>query len=100
MKHIKVPELSEADRFKFEKDYHNSPVSKSSGKSVSEIAEIFDVTIPAVYTWIKRYKENNIKDLKTRHDQGRKPIMNCSDEEAVRKAIDEDRQSVSKAREA
>ena len=32
--------------------------------------------------------------------QGRKPIMDCSDEELVRKAIEEDRQSVSKAREA
>ena len=36
----------------------------------------------------------------TRPGQGRKPIMDCSDEEAVRKAIEEDRQSVSKAREA
>lgn len=32
--------------------------------------------------------------------QGRKPIMNCSDEESVRKVIEEDRQSVSKVREA
>ena len=100
MKHIKVLELSEADRLKLEKGYHNEPTHnyrircksillKSSGKSASEIAEIFDVTIPTVYAWIKRYKEN-----------GRKPIMDCSDEELVRKAIEEDRQSVSKAREA
>ena len=40
------------------------------------------------------------EELKTRPGQGRKPIMDCSDEEAVRKAIEEDRQSVSKAREA
>ena len=73
---------------------------KSSGKSASEIAEIFDVTIPTVCEWIKRYKENGIKGLETRPGQGRKPIMDCSDEEAVRKAIEEDRQSVSKAREA
>ena len=70
---------------------------KSSGKSSSEIAEIFDVTVPIVYAWIKRYKENGIKGLETRPGQGRKPIMYCSDEEAVRKAIEEDRQSVSKA---
>ena len=73
---------------------------KSSGKSASEIAEIFDVTVPTVYAWIKRYKENGIKGLETRPGQGRKPIMDCSDEELVRKAIEEDRQSVSKAREA
>lgn len=110
MKHIKVLELSEANRLELEKGYHNGPTHnyrircksillKSSGKSASEIAEIFDVTIPTVYAWIKRYKENGIKGLKTRPGQGRKPIMDCSDEEAVRKAIEEDRQSVSKARE-
>lgn len=38
--------------------------------------------------------------METRPGQGRKPIMDCSDEEAVRMAIEEDRQSVSKAREA
>lgn len=58
------------------------------------------MTIPTVCEWIKRYKENGIKGLETRPGQGRKPIMDCSDEEAVRKAIEEDRQSVSKAREA
>ncbi len=31
---------------------------------------------------------------------GRKPIMDCSDEESVRKAIENDRQSVKKAKEA
>ena len=48
---------------------------KSSGKSASEI--IFDVTVPTIYAWIISYKENGIKDLETRLDQGRKPIMNC-----------------------
>ena len=49
---------------------------------------------------MKRYEENGIKGLVTRPGQGRKPIMDFSDEEAVRKAIEEDRQSVSKAHEA
>lgn len=111
MKHIKVLELSEADRLNLEKGYHNGPTHnyrircksillKSSGKSASEIAEIFDVTVPTVYAWIKRYKENGIKGLEACPGQDRKPIMDCSDEEAVRKAIEEDRQSVFKAREA
>lgn len=58
------------------------------------------MTIPTVYAWIKRYKVNGIKGLEIRPGQDRKPIMDCSDEEAVRKAIEEDRQSVSKARES
>ena len=40
---------------------------------------------------------DSIKGMETRPGQGRKPIMDCYDEEAVRKAIEEDRQSVSKA---
>lgn len=111
MKPIKVLELSEVDRLKLEKGYHNGPTHsfrircksillKSEGKSASKIAEMLEVTVATVYTWIKRYEENGIKGLKTRPGQGRKPIMDCSDEEAVRKAIEEDRQSVSKAREA
>lgn len=98
-------ELSEADRLKLKKGYHNGPTHnyrircksillKSSEKSASEIAEIFTVTIPTAYAWIK----HGINGLETRPGQGRKPIMDCSDEEAVRKTIEEDRQSVSKAR--
>ena len=110
MKHIKVLELSEADRLKLEKGYHNGPTHnyrircksillKSSGKSASEIAEIFDVTIPTI-RMVKRYEENGIKGRNTRPDQGRKPIMDCSNEEALHKAMEEDRQSVSKVHEA
>lgn len=98
MKPIKVLELSEVDRLKLEKGYHNGPTHsfrircksillKSEGKSASKIAEILEVTVPTVYTWVKRYEENGIKGLETRPGQGRKPIMDCSDEEAVRKAI-------------
>lgn len=111
MKPIKVLELSEVDRLKLEKGYHNGPTHsfrircksillKSEGKSAPKIAEMLEVTVPTVYAWVKRYEENGIKGLETRPGQGRKPIMDCSDEEAVRKAIEEDRQSVSKAREA
>lgn len=111
MKRIKELNLSEADRLKLEKGYHNGPTHnyrircksillKSSGKSASQIAEMLDVTIPTIYAWIRRYEESGIKGLETRPGQGRKPIMDCSDEESVRKAIEEDRQSVSKAREA
>lgn len=64
MKHIKVLELSEGDRLKLEQGYHNGPTHnyrircksillKSLGKSVLEIAEIFDVTISKVYAWGK-----------------------------------------------
>ena len=73
---------------------------KSQGKSASEIASFLDVSIPSVFNWIKRYGDEGINGLKTRTGRGRKPIIDSSDEEIIRKAIEEDRQSVSKAREA
>ena len=73
---------------------------KSQGKSANEIASILDVSIPSVFNWIKRYGDEGINGLKTRTGRGRKPIIDSSDEEIIRKAIEEDRQNVSKVREA
>ena len=73
---------------------------KSQGKSANEIASILDVSIPSVFNWIKRYGDEGINGLTTRTGRGRKPIIDSSDEEIIRKAIEEDRQNVSKAREA
>ena len=81
MKPIKVIELSEVDRLKLEKGYHNGPTHsfrircksillKSEGKSAPQIAEMLEVTVPTVYTWVKRYEENGIKGLETRPGQG------------------------------
>ncbi len=52
----------------------------------------------SVNAWIKRYLSEGIAGLQTRPGRGRKPIMDCSDTEAVRAAIEQDRQSVSKAK--
>ena len=111
MKPIKVLVLTEVDRLKLEKGYHYGPTHKyrircksillkSEGKSAPQIAEMLEVTVLTDYAWIKRYEEIGINGLEPRPGQGRKPIMDCSDEETVRKAIEQDRQSVSKAREA
>ena len=54
----------------------------------------------SVNFWVKRFMQEGISGLHTRPGRGRKPIMDCTDEEVVRKAIEQDRQSVSKAREA
>jgi hypothetical protein len=44
--------------------------------------------------------EEGINGLNTRSGRGRKPIMDSSDEESVRRAIEQDRQCVSKAKAA
>ena len=58
------------------------------------------MTSQSVNSWVKRFEIDGVKGLYTRSGQGRKPIMDCSDEEAVRKAIESDRQSVRAAKEA
>ena len=54
----------------------------------------------SVNSWVKRFETEGIKGLETRPGRGRKPIMDNSDEDAVRIAIENDRQSVMKAKEA
>jgi transposase len=73
---------------------------KSEGLSSARVGEQTEMTAQSVNGWVKRFETEGIKGLYTRPGQGRKPIMDCSDEEAVRKAIESDRQSVRSAKEA
>ncbi|EJW89741.1 transposase, partial [gut metagenome] len=73
---------------------------ESSGLSSVAVGIQTEMSHVSVNAWIKRFKSEGIEGLKTRSGRGRKPIMDCSDEEAVCHAIDQDRQSVSKARAA
>ncbi|NDV45898.1 helix-turn-helix domain-containing protein [Paludibacter sp. 221] len=73
---------------------------KSEGLSSIQVGEQTQMTAQSVNGWVKRFESEGIKGLHTRPGQGRKPIMNCSDEEAVRRAIESDRQSVRLAKEA
>lgn len=72
---------------------------KADGMSATEVGERTDMEHHTVGKWVKRYTEEGIEGLATRPGQGRKPIMDSTDEEAVWRAIEQDRQSVNKARE-
>lgn len=104
-------ELSEAQRLELERGYRMGErhcfrmrclalLLKAEGLSASEVGERTGMEQHTVRKWLKRYEKEGIKGLETRPGRGRKPIMDCSDEEAVRRAIEQDRQSVNKAREA
>ena len=104
-------ELTEAQRRELEKGYRFGEkhcfrmrclavLLKSDGMAASKVGERVDMEQHTVSKWLNRYKEEGIKGLETRPGRGRKPIMDCTDEEAVRLAIEQDRQSVDKAREA
>lgn len=73
---------------------------KAEGLSATQVGEQTEMTAQTVGSWVKRFEKQGVKGLYTRPGQGRKAIMDCSDEEAVRKAIESDRQSVRAAKEA
>ena len=104
-------ELNEAQRMELERGYRLGKkhcfrmrclaiLLKAEGLSAAKVGERTEMEQHTVSKWLKRYKKEGIKGLETRPGRGRKPIMDCSDEEAVRRAIEQDRQSVDKAREA
>lgn len=108
---ITIIELSESERIKLNFGFKEGSshcfrmrckavLLKSEGLSSEAIGKIVEMTQISVNNWVKRYLLEGISGLETRKGRGRKPIMDCSDEEAVRKAIENDRQSVNKAREA
>lgn len=73
---------------------------KSSGLTSKTVGEQTEMTHISVNSWVKRFEAEGIKGLETRPGRGRKPIMDCSDEGAVRVAIENDRQRVKKSKEA
>jgi transposase len=73
---------------------------KAGGLSSAQAGEQTDMSLVSVNAWVKRFLPEGITGLQARPGRGRKPVMDCTDGEAVRAAIEQDRQSVSKARAA
>ena len=107
----KVLELTEAQRLDLEKGFRlgekhcfrmrcRAVLLKADGLSARKAGAQTDMSFVSVNAWVKRYKEEGIEGLHTRSGRGRKPIMDSSDEESVRRAIEQDRQCVSKAKAA
>ncbi len=71
---------------------------KGERLSNAEVARKLDVAVPSVFNWTKRYATEGISGLKTKPGQGRKPIMDCTDEALVREAVSQERQSVKAAK--
>ncbi len=71
---------------------------KCEGLSSVKAGEQTEMSLVSVNAWVKRFLSEGISGLQTRPGRGRKPIMDSSDEKAVRAAIEQDRQSVSKAK--
>ena len=108
---IKVIQLTDEQRLQLEEGFRQGKshayrmrcrtiLLKAKGLTSKEDGVQTEQTHISVNSWVKRFETEGIKGLETRPGRGRKPIMDNSDEDAVRIAIENDRQSVMKAKEA
>jgi transposase len=106
---IKQLEFTESQRGHLENGFRNglthcfrmrcrAVLLKGEGLSSAKAGEQTDMSLVSVNAWVTRFLSEGVTGLQTRPGRGRKPIMDSSDEEAVRAAIEQDRQRVSKAR--
>jgi transposase len=105
---IKKPELTESQRMQLENGFRKGTshclrmrcravLLKAEGLSSAKAGEQTEMSLVSVNARVERVLSEGITGLQTRPGRGRKPVMNCPDGEAVRAAIEQDRQSVSKA---
>lgn len=57
----------------------------ADGLSAAKVGKQTEMTAPTVGGWVKRFEDEGVNGLYIRPDQGCKAIMDCLDEEAVRK---------------
>ncbi|EIY35024.1 hypothetical protein HMPREF1062_01392 [Bacteroides cellulosilyticus CL02T12C19] len=67
---------------------------KAKGLSVATAGSLTDMALASVNHWVKRYQAEAVSGLYTKLGQGRKPLINGTDEESVLVAIKADRQNV------
>lgn len=106
------PILSEAERKELEDGYRNHEkhsyrqqckiiLLKADGRTSEEVAAIMGTCIMTVNNWVNRYKEDRIAGLGIKPGRGRKPktvLDKQQDEQALRKAIQENRQRLDLAK--
>ena len=109
MPKVKTIELSEAQRGELEKGYREGKshtfrkrchmvLLKSEARKSVEVGKILGCHEVSVNNWLKRYEAEGVEGLKTKPGRGRKAILNGEDLEAVRNAVQANRQRLSVAK--
>ena len=109
---IKIISLSEAQKHELESGYRKGKnhayrkrchlvLLKEEGRTSKEVAGIVKMCEMSVNNWLKRYLSEGVEGLKTKEGRGRKPLLSKEqDSEAIRKAVEQNRQSLSMAKAA
>ena len=95
MAKIKVIQLTDQQRLQLEEGFRQGKshayrmrcravLLKSAGLTSEQVGFQTEMSHISVNSWVKRFEAEGIKGLETRPGRGRKPIMDSSDEEAVR----------------
>lgn len=82
----KLTELKNS-KCKKERTHAHALLLLNKGKSIQEVAEIFDVTERSIYNWIKKFKNEGIISLSRKAGAGRKTILNESDKDIIEEEI-------------
>ena len=110
MAKIKAIELTEDERAALEQGSKHGPshafrqrcqmiLLKSQWLASQEVADQIGCCEVVVNTWLARYQKYSLDGLKTRQGRGRRPILKTeTDLEAVRRAVQKNRQRVSLAK--
>lgn len=105
---IKI-ELNDNQRQELENGYRNGKshsfrtnchlvLLKSEGRKSTEIASFLGITEQKVNRWLWRYKVEGIKGLEIRQGRGRPSILQTTDTESVKAAVQKHRQRISQAK--
>ena len=110
MVRIKTLELSQVERTELEQGYRDGKshafrkrchmmLLKSEERRSKEVATILGCHEVSVNNWLKRFEAEGVEGLKTKPGRGRKPILEAEgDLEAVKKAVQANRQRLSVAK--
>ena len=72
---------------------------KSESKTSKEVATLLMTNEVSVNQWLARYKEQGLEGLRTKHGQGRKPILNkATDEQKIKAVVKKERQRLKLAK--
>ena len=72
-------------------------ILSSQGKTVSELAQFFEISQITVYSWFDRWEKSGITALMNRPGRGRKPILSLQNPthiESVKTAVRKNAQSI------
>lgn len=110
MAKIKTVELTADERAALEKEWRRGQshalrqrcrmvLLKSSALTSKDVAQQVGCCEMVVNNWLARYRAQGLDGLRTKRGQGRRPILSAeADLAAVRRAVQQNRQRVSRAR--